>query len=445
MKRKVIVIGAGPAGMMAAITAAESGAEVLLLEKNPSPGRKLLITGNGRCNLTNNTDPDGILKNVVRNPRFLMRAVRAFSPEDVMKFFADAGLALVEEDNGRIFPASGRAADVLRVLTTKLDERGVQVRTGADVSSLLIEQSRPDSKPVVKGVRVSPGEEIEADITIIACGGKAVPSTGSAGDGAMLAAQAGHTVEPLTPALVPFNLAENNQTEGGFAGDGFAVDGITAGGYAADRFAERGFAESGFAELQGLVLKGVRLKYKKTKVAGDLLFTHFGISGPAAIELSSRLTETPDVITADVVTDVPEERIDKLLVDIFQKGGIRQIVRILTESGELGLPERFIRFAVRAAGIPDDRRGCDITKAERRQLAAVLKGLSLTVSGTAGFEQAMVTRGGVNTKEIDPVTMGSKLADGLRFAGEVIDVDALTGGFNLQIAWSTGRAAGEHI
>ena len=389
--------------MMAAITAAERGCRVVLLEKNQAPGRKLLITGNGRCNLTNSADNDAVLKKVLRNPRFLIRAFRDFSSRDTMRFFSDAGLALTEEDNGRIFPASGRAADVLAVLTGKMDVLGVRVMTGASVSDLLVDST----KPAVKGVRLSSGAELEADVTVIACGGKAAPSTGSSGDGARLAAQVGHRIIEMSPALVPLKTERDV-----------------------------------FAELQGVVLKDVRLTAGRIRVRGDILFTHFGISGPAVLELSSRISGPESEVIADLLPDVTEEVLDKQFMDMFGKNGKRLITGILTDSGQ-DLPERFLKTAVNFADIPGDRRGSDVKKEERRRLTAVLKRLEIQVCGTAGFDQAMITRGGVDVKEIDPATMSSKIIDGLRFAGEVIDVDALTGGYNLQIAWATGHSAGK--
>ena len=418
----LIVIGAGPAGMMAAITAAQRGKSVLLLERNPRPGRKLLITGKGRCNVTNNCGQDALLANIPRNPRFLYSAFARFSTADTIAFFESRGLPLKTERGSRVFPQSDRASDVLGVLERALRELNVPV-INARVSSLLMDEE----KKAVLGVRCGDGREFRAAATLLACGGMSYPQTGSTGDGYALAAQAGHRIIPPVPSLIPI-LTEEKEPR----------------------------------EMQGLSLKNVTLTvYRGEKPVfselGELLFTHFGVSGPLVLSASAHMEgQKPEGpcsaafcasmlkgkgyrLSIDWKPGLSEEQLDRRLLRDFSKFQNKDAVNSL---GEL-LPRKAIPVLLRRAGIPLEEKVNRITKEQRRSLLETLKGYALTPVGFRPIEEAIITSGGVDVREVNPKTMASKLASGLYFAGELLDVDGYTGGFNLQIAFATGVLAGE--
>ena len=418
----LIVIGAGPAGMMAAITAAQRGKSVLLLERNPRPGRKLLITGKGRCNVTNNCGQDALLANIPRNPRFLYSAFARFSTADTIAFFESRGLPLKTERGSRVFPQSDRASDVLGVLERALRELNVPV-VNARVSSLLMDEEQK----TVLGVRCGDGREFRAAATLLACGGMSYPQTGSTGDGYALAAQAGHRIIPPVPSLIPI-LTEEKEPR----------------------------------EMQGLSLKNVTLTVSRGEKPvfselGELLFTHFGVSGPLVLSASAHMEgqkpEGPCTaafcapmlkgkgyrLSIDWKPGLSEEQLDRRLLRDFAKFQNKDAVNSL---GEL-LPRKAIPVLLRRAGIPLEEKVNRITKEQRRSLLETLKGYALTPVGFRPIEEAIITSGGVDVREVNPKTMASKLASGLYFAGELLDVDGYTGGFNLQIAFATGVLAGE--
>ncbi len=408
MSKKVIVIGAGAAGLMASGVASEEGAEVLLIERNDRPARKVMITGKGRCNVTNNcTMINELIANVPTNGRFLYSAFSRFMPIDTMEFFEDMGVSLKVERGNRVFPESDKAVDIVDALNAFSQDAGAK-RIKGRVTELII------SDGAVKGVVLEDGTEYEADSVIIATGGVSYPLTGSTGDGYTLAKQAGHTVTDLKPSLVPLVCHE-----------GFCSD------------------------LQGLSLKNVAISvidthsYKEVyKDFGEMLFTHFGVSGPMILSASSHLKDiTPRryEIHIDLKPAVSYEQLDKRIQRDFLENNNKNFINALDSL----LPKKLVPVIVRLCGIKPATKVNQITKEQRATLVNLLKDLKVTVLKYRPIEEAIITSGGVSTKEIDPKTMESKLCKGLYFAGEVIDVDAYTGGFNLQIAFSTGRLAGE--
>lgn len=399
----VIVIGGGPAGMMAAGTAGRRGRPVLLVEKNKRLGRKLLITGKGRCNLTNMTDLEGLIANIPGNGKFLYSAFHRFSNQDVIAFFQEWGLPTKVERGGRVFPASDRASDVLAALEKFLTHSRVQIKTGT-VAAVLVEEGR------VCGVKLDHGETLAANSVIIATGGCSYPLTGSTGDGYRLAAALGHTITPLKPALVPLEAAT-----------------------------------PWVREVQGLSLKNVAIKVlsKEGKTIytdfGEMLFTHFGVSGPIVLSASTHLEPATHYrLVIDLKPALTPEQLDLRLQRDFAKYARKHFRNAL---GDL-LPRALVPVIVALVGIPPDKPVNQITRAERERLGVLLKGLEVEITGLRPLTEAIVTAGGVTVKEINPATMESKLVKGLYFAGEVIDVNAYTGGFNLQIAFSTGYLAG---
>lgn len=404
MRADVAVTGGGPAGMMAAITAAEAGASVLLLEPNERLGKKLNITGKGRCNLTNACDLQGFLDSVPRNGRFLYSAYSRFTSADVMAFFEDLGVPLKTERGNRVFPVSDRAFDVSGALERRLKKLGVSVlRDRAE--ALLLRSGE------LRGVRGERGD-YEAGRVIIATGGVSYPLTGSTGDGYRLAKQAGHTVQEPRGSLVP----------------------LCAAGELCP-------------SLQGLSLKNVALRvYENNKKIysgfGEMLFTHFGVSGPMVLSASAHIRHFDKKryrLEIDLKPALDGAALDKRLLSDFAKHANSDFVNALDEL----LPRKLIEPFVRLAEIPPHQKVHDLTKEQRRRVLALLKALPLEVTGPRPVAEAIVTSGGVTVKEVNPSTMESRLLPGLYFAGEVLDVDAYTGGFNLQIAWCTGRLAGK--
>ena len=404
--KNVIVIGGGAAGMMAAVTAAEQGAKVVLLEKNEKLGKKLYITGKGRCNVTNACDTEALFKNVVTNSRFLYSAFYTFTNENTMDFFRECGVPLKIERGDRVFPVSDKSSDVIAGLAQKLQQVGVKVRYQAEVNKVCTEEGR------ITGVMLQNGETLLCDACIVATGGISYTSTGSTGDGYTFAKLCGHTIKDCYPSLVALKIAEP-------------------------------FAK----ELEGLSLKNVRLKVTQGKKElynefGEMLFTASGVSGPLVLSASAVITDKlsgkETVLSLDLKPALSKEELDSRILRDFEEAKNKQFKNALDKL----LPARLIRVIIEMSGIPEEKQVNSVTKQERNALVELLKGMKLHVTGTGGFNEAVITRGGVSVKEVNPSTMESKLVHGLYFAGEVLDVDALTGGYNLQIAWSTGYVAG---
>ncbi len=406
--RTVIVVGGGASGMMAAGQAASAGAQTLLLEKMHRPGRKLGITGKGRCNLTNVASLAEFISHFGPTGIFLRQAFHRFSSDELVAFFEGLGVPTVVERGGRIFPASGQARDVVDALTKWIRTQGAVVRSGVSVDGLLLEGGR------VNGVRDSGGRDHPADAVIIATGGVSYPATGSTGDGYRLAQSAGHSIVPVRPALVPL------ETKGDVA-----------------------------PCLQGLSLRNVNVGVlvdgaKRGEAFGEMLFTHFGLSGPVILSLSGEVADAQDAggkvsVSIDLKPALDERKLDERLLRDLDLHGKRKFETLLKDL----LPAKLIPLCVEQVGISSERRGHQITAEERRRLRAWLKDFRLEVTGVRPIAEAIVTAGGVDTHEIDPRTMASRRVDGLYFAGEVMDVDADTGGYNLQAAFSTGWLAGK--
>lgn len=402
---ELIVIGGGAAGMMAAIAAAQTGARVCLLERNPKLGRKLYITGKGRCNLTNHCSAEEVLANTPRNSRFLYGALARTTPAWVEEFFEGLGVELKVERGNRVFPASDHASDIIDALFFRL--RKLNVRIVQD-RALSIDVN----DGVVTGVKGEQGT-YPCKVVILATGGVSYPATGSTGDGYEMAQALGHTIVEPKPSLVPL------ESDDDFCG-----------------------------KMQGLALKNVSLKVKnkKGKVVfqeqGELLFTHFGISGPLVLSASAHMRDFGKEqysCTIDLKPALDEQKLDARLLREFGENANKDFQNVL---GAL-VPRLMVPVMVELTGIPAERKVHDITKGERRRLLEMLKGLRINITGPRPIREAIITSGGVKVGEVDPKTMASKKVSGLYFAGELLDVDAYTGGFNLQIAWATGRVAGE--
>lgn len=403
----VIVVGAGPAGMMAAIKAAENGATVLVLEKMKQPGKKMLITGKGRCNITNSAEIPELIKNIPGNGKFLNSCIRAFDNDDVQYFFNSLEVATKVERGGRVFPVSDKAADAVNAMVLRMYELGIKLLTEVRVSEILVDNNR------AVGVRTSDGKLYKGDAVIVTTGGASYPGTGSTGDGYEMARKIGHEVEPLLPSLVPLELEED-----------------------------------WVKELQGLSLRNVRvyLMAEEKAVAdmfGEMLFTHFGVSGPVILSLSrpaARLLAEGNFVELmiDLKPALSFDQLDARIVRDFEKYQRKEMKNALKDL----LPGRLIAPVLDGAYIEPDRLVNSITREERHRLAKVLKGLIVTVTKTRPIAEAIVTAGGISVKEVNPKTMESKLVKNLYFAGEVLDVDGFTGGFNLQAAFSMGAAAG---
>lgn len=405
--KKVIVIGAGAAGMMAGGTAAQMGASVTILEKNRRVGRKILITGKGRCNVTNNCDVQTFIQNVPVNGRFLFSAINSFDAQSVIDFFENLGLSLKTERGNRVFPKSDRAMDVVDTLHSFVSDSGCKIINDS-AKELIIENGE------VIGVKTE-NNTYYADSVIICCGGKSYPLTGSTGDGYTLARQAGHTITDLNPSLVP--LESHNP-------DCKAMQGLA---------------------LKNVSLKIVNVQSKKTVYSdfGEMLFTHFGMSGPMILSASSHIRDISDgkyIAQIDLKPALSPEQLDKRLQNEFTINSNKDVSNSFSKL----LPRKIIVPVLKRWGVPFDKKCNSITKEERKKLADILKCFTVEISGFRPIEEAIITSGGVKTSEINPKTMESRLVNGLYFAGEVIDCDAYTGGFNLQIAWSTGHLAGEN-
>ncbi len=405
---KIVVAGGGAAGMMAAIMAARNGQEVHIFEKNDRLGKKLFITGKGRCNVTNAGDMDNLFESVRTNSKFLYSAFYSFSNEQVMDFFEELGVRLKVERGNRVFPVSDHSSDIVRALQREMDRLGVCVNLNSEITNIIADEAGFNS------IQLKGGERIEGDALILATGGVSYPLTGSTGEGLQMAEQLGHKIVELTPSLIPM---------------------ITK--------------EDWVKEVQGLALKNVTVTIKQGKKQlysdfGEMLFTHFGISGPLILSGSSYVTTAIKKGSLEVYIDLKpaltEEQLDARLLREFDEAKNKQFKNVLN-----GLfPQKLIPIMVRLSGIAPEKKVNEITKDERNHFGKVIKNLPLTVTELRGIEEAIITRGGVSVKEVNPSTMESKKVPNLFFAGEMLDLDAVTGGYNLQIAWSTGYLAGQN-
>lgn len=410
---KIIVVGGGAAGMMAAIAASEKGNTVCLLEKNEKLGKKIYITGKGRCNVTNAGDMETLFDNVCSNGKFLYSAFYGFDNLAMMEFLEKAGCPLKTERGERVFPVSDHASDVIAALAGELKRRKVEILLNKTAVKIVTAEAEGESRRIFTGVELSDGKVMKADACIVCTGGLSYPTTGSTGDGYHFAEDTGHDIVECRPSLVPLNMEEK------WCG-----------------------------RLMGLSLKNVSVSLLNGKKElyngfGEMLFTHFGVSGPLILSASSYYTKA-DCGRARLLIDLKpaldKEQLDRRLLREFDDNKNRQFKNVL---GGL-FPSKLIPVMIELSGICPDKKVNEITREERRGFAELIKNLPLTVTGTRGFAEAIITKGGVSVKNINPSTMESKKVKGLYFAGEVLDLDALTGGFNLQIAWSTGYLAGSH-
>ncbi len=403
----VAVIGAGASGLISSYFAALNGAKVTLYDKNEKCGKKIYITGKGRCNVANYADTDEVIKNIVSNPKFFLSSLNAFTPKDTIAFFEDAGLRLKKERGNRMFPASDKASDVTKTLETLCRLQGVDIRLNTNVDKICVKNG------AASGIEIG-GEFIPYDKVFVCTGGLSYPSTGSTGDGYKFAKELGHKIVTPIPALCGIN-----------------IQGVEC------------------KQMQGLSLKNVNLSIeaggKKIKeFFGELLFTHFGISGPIALAASSymnRLDLSAVKLYLDFKPALSSEFLDKRILRDFSEGQNKDLQNVLKGL----LPVSAIMPVIKKAGLDHSKKVNVITKAERYRLLTVIKKFDMIPLSFRGFEEAIITSGGVDVKEINPKTMESKIVKGLHFCGEVLDLDAMTGGFNLQIAFSTGRAAGMSV
>lgn len=414
-QRNIIVIGGGAAGMIAAIAAAKEGCAVSLYEKNEKLGKKIFITGKGRCNVTNAGDMDELFGAVITNKKFMFSSFYGFTNEDMMQFLEDAGLHLKIERGKRVFPVSDHSSDVIAALERTLKKENVKVHFRKEVKGLKLVTE--DDKTICKGIFLEENGKktaIAADCVIVATGGMSYPSTGSTGDGYQWAQDAGLKVTALLPALVPFEAAEMETVK----------------------------------SLQGLSLKNVEAAISNGKKElyrdfGEMLFTHFGVSGPLMLSASSfcakAIGKTPLKLSIDLKPALTEEQLDERILRDFAEAKNKQFKNSLNHL----YPAKLVPVIIERSGIDPDKQVNEITKEERRHLVQSTKALTFTLTGLRPFKEAIITQGGVDVKGINPSTMEAKKTENLYFAGEVLDVDAVTGGFNLQIAWSTGWSAGK--
>ena len=419
---KVVVIGGGPAGMMAAITSAKQGNDVILLEKMKSCGRKLLITGKGRCNITSSFPMDKFIENIPENGKFLYSVFKNFTNQDIITLLKENNVNVKEERGNRIFPLSDRSLDVLQAFENEMKKNNVKIYTETEVKEIKTKDNAVN-KVIYLNKRSGIVEEILTEKVILATGGKSYPLTGSTGDGYNIAKELGHTITKISGSLVPL-ISKNEDLQ---------------------------LCQA----MQGLSLRNISMKIvdeeKNKKIYedfGELLFTHFGVSGPTILSSSAHILRYKNVeellkkgkikLQIDLKPALNEEKLNLRLLRDFDKFKNKQIINSLNEL----LPKKMIEPVIKKAKIKNEKRINEITKQERENLIRVIKCFEITISGFRPIEEAIITRGGINVKEINPKTMESKLIEGLYFAGEIIDVDAYTGGFNLQIAYSTGYTAG---
>ena len=402
----VIVVGGGAAGMMAAVFAARNGQNVQLLEKNEKLGKKLFITGKGRCNITNAADIEDLFTAVISNPKFLYSGFYSFTNQQVIDFFEELGVKTKVERGERVFPVSDHSSDVIAAFSRELKSLGVSVSLHTEVKELLCEQDK------VCGVLLTNGKKMKADAVIVATGGISYPSTGSTGDGYRFAKEAGHKVTELLPSLVPMEVRQ---------------------WYA--------------KELQGLSLRNIEIritdgKKKLYEEFGEMLFTHYGVTGPVILSASSVVGKTLRkkelTLHIDLKPALSEEQLDKRILREFDANHNKQYKNSIDSL----FPAKLKPVMIELSEIEPEKKVNEITKEERQRLVHLIKDFTMTLTGLRGYNEAIITKGGVSVKEIDPGTMESKKIKGLYFAGEVLDLDAVTGGYNLQIAWSTGYLAG---
>ena len=411
---KVLIVGGGAAGMMAAVTAARQGDEVSLFGKNEKLGKKLFITGKGRCNITNAADIEAFFRAMNSNPKFMYSGFYSFTNDQVIQFFEDLGVQTKIERGDRVFPVSDHSSDVINALSREMKRLGVQIYLHSEVRELLVEElsDADGTEMTVSGVVLASGKKIRGDSVIVTTGGASYPSTGSTGDGYRFAKACGHKVTDLLPALVPMEVKE------WYAG-----------------------------ELMGLSLRNIEIKITDGKKKlyeefGEMLFTHYGVTGPVILSASSvvgrRLKQKELTLHIDLKPALAEEQLDKRVLRDFESNHNRQFKNAVD-----GLfPAKLKPVMVELSGIPEEKKVNEITKEERLKFVRLIKDFTMTLTSLRGYNEAIITKGGVSVKEIDPGTMESKLVHRLYFAGEVLDLDAMTGGFNLQIAWSTGYLAG---
>ena len=422
----VVVIGGGPAGMMAAITSAENGNNVTLLEKKERLGRKLLITGKGRCNITSSLPIDKFIQNVPGNGQFLYSAFKNYTNTDIIAFLKDEGLEVKEERGNRIFPITDKSLDVLKCFTKRLKELNVKIEYNMKVTEIAPKDEGGKLKVIAVEMdkNIHKDKVFEAEKVILATGGKSYPLTGSTGDGYEIATKLGHTITKIRPSLVPLESFDINMCK----------------------------------ELQGLSLRNVKIQLKdkeKNKLIyedfGEMLFTHFGVSGPTILSSSAHLVRYENIdellknkkiiLNIDFKPALSGEKLDERILRDFNEFKNKQFKNSLDKL----LPQKLIPVIIEKSGINPDKKVNEINKKERHRLVNLLKNFEVTIKGFRPIDEAIITSGGINIKEINPKTMESKLVEGLYFAGEIIDVDAYTGGFNLQIAYSTGYVAGNKI
>ncbi len=416
--RKVIVVGGGAAGMMAAISAADQGNEVILIEKNEKLGKKVFITGKGRCNVTNAGDRDTFFANVISNPKFLYSAFNTFDNQSMMRFLEEAGCKLKIERGDRVFPVSDHSSDVIAALTKELKKRNVTIMLNTIVSELIVKKLIKDinekgqQETQIEGVKLVNNTSIMAESVIVATGGISYPTTGSTGAGYDFAKATGHTIKDVTPSLVPFAIEE-----------------------------------SWCKEVMGLALKNVNVQLMDGKKEifqgfGEMLFTHYGVSGPLILSASSFYTQkrrTNVKLYIDLKPALSHEQLDKRILREFEEAKNKQFKNSIN-----GLfPIKLLPIMIQLSEISPDKKVNKITKEERKHFVDIIKKVPLTIKGIRDYNEAIITKGGISVKDVNPSTMESKKVKGLFWAGEVLDLDALTGGFNLQIAWSTGYLAGQ--
>ena len=414
----VIIIGGGPAGMIAGISAAKSGNKVTILEKMNSCGKKLLITGKGRCNITNSTDLNGFIENTPNNGKFLYGALNNFNNKDIINLLEKEGVKTKAERGGRIFPVSDKSIDVLEVLIKILKKLNVKILTNTKVEKIIIREGKVEGVKIANTNKEQIKSELKADKIILATGGKSYPVTGSTGDGYKMAEELGHTVTKIKPSLVPLTSKD-----------------IVC------------------AKLQGLSLRNIAIELKNEdkiiyKDFGEMLFTHYGVSGPVILSSSAYLIRYKNAenllknnnikLHIDLKPALTEEKLDLRILRDFEEVKNKEFKNSLSKL----LPQKLIPVVIEKTGINPYKRINEITKQERQKIITILKNFEIIINGVRPIEEAIITSGGISIKEINPKTMESKLIKGLYFAGEIIDVDSLTGGFNLQIAWSTGYTAG---
>lgn len=428
---KVVVIGGGPAGMFAAYFAAKNGHKVTLLEQNEKLGKKLYITGKGRCNITNASDMEDLFANVCSNEKFLYSAFYSYTNEQVVDFFENYGLRTKVERGNRVFPVSDHSSDVIATLSKALKDVGVEVKLYTKVAKLITEIYHDEDgqtviaekktgvlKQIIKGVVLEDNTRILVDAIVLATGGISYPSTGATGDGYRFAEGLNHKIVEPSPSLVPFEIQENWVTE-----------------------------------MQGLALKNVAITIEREgkKIYsdfGEMLFTHFGVSGPMILSASASIKpaffrdfEHEMTLKIDLKPALDKEQLDKRILKDFEEAKNKQYKNSIQKL----LPSKMIPIIIMLSEIDPDKQVNEITREERAKLVELLKALPMTIIGLRGWNEAIITKGGVSVKQVNPSTMESKLVNGLYFAGELLDLDAMTGGYNLQIAWSTGYLAGNSI